>query len=318
MMQQRRHLVGLMHQHSWFLLNHQQVKLYLYIVLVVLCWGYSPVGVHSALLSYSPEHIALLRFIIASAVLAVIAIQKGIVIPKVRDLPLFFILGLFSVTLHHVLINTGQQYVTATASSILSQSIPLFTLIISALVFKDKISLKQSLCIVLGLAGAILVVSGDRGLVLPNAHSLLILFAAMCWAIYFVLYKKFDLPYDAITMMCYVIWFGTLPLLLYSHNVLVQIQQATWQANIAVLLLGLFPSALAYLLWGYVLKHLPLMQASNYLYCTPLVAMLIAIIFLGERPSIYVLIGGVMIVGSIGWMNWKNRAIEPEHTTTTV
>ena len=127
----------------------------------------------------------------------------------------------------------------------------------------------------------------------------------MCWAIYFVLYKKFDLPYDSISMMCYVVWFGSLPLLFYSPDVLVQIQQANWQANIAVLLLGLFPSALAYVLWGYVLKQIPLMQASNLLYCTPLVAMTIAILFLGERPSIYVLMGGMMIVGSIGWMNWK-------------
>ena len=298
-----------MHHFYISLLNHQQFKLYFSIALVVICWGYSPVGVHSALLSYSPEHIALLRFVIASAVLAVIAFQKGIVIPKIRDLPLFFILGLFSVSLHHVLINTGQQYVTATASSILSQSIPLFTLIISALVFKDKISLKQSVCIVMGLAGAILVVSGDRGLILPNAHSLLILLAAMCWAIYFVLYKKFDLPYDSISMMCYVVWFGSLPLLFYSPDVLVQIQQANWQANIAVLLLGLFPSALAYVLWGYVLKQIPLMQASNLLYCTPLVAMTIAILFLGERPSIYVLIGGLMIVGSIGWMNWNKEKL---------
>ncbi|WP_130803451.1 DMT family transporter [Acinetobacter ihumii] len=294
-----------MHHLSISFVNHQPLKLYFYIALVVMCWGYSPVGVHSALVSYSPEHIALLRFLIASAVLLVIALQKGIMIPKIRDLPLFLILGLCSVTLHHVLINTGQQYVTATASSILSQSIPLFTLIISALVFKDKISLKQSVCIVLGLAGAILVVSGDQGLILPNAHSLLILLAAMCWAIYFVLYKKFNLPYDSISMMCYVIWFGTLPLLFYGSDLIAQMQDATWQANIAVVLLGLFPSALAYLLWGYVLKHMPLMQASNFLYCTPLVAMLIAVLFLGERPSIYVLVGGLMIVGSIGWMNWK-------------
>ncbi|RKG30667.1 EamA family transporter [Acinetobacter guerrae] len=294
-----------MHHLSISFLNHQQLKLYFYIALVVMCWGYSPVGVHTALLSYSPEHIALLRFVIASAVLGMIAMQKGVIVPRIQDLPLFLILGLFSVTLHHVLINTGQQYVTATASSILSQSIPLFTLMISAFVFKDKISLKQSICILVGFIGATLVVSGDRGLILPNVHSVLILLAAMCWAIYFVLYKKFDLPYDSISMMCYVVWFGTLPLLFYSPDVLVQIQQATWQANLAVLLLGLFPSALAYILWGYVLKHMPLMQASNYLYCTPLVAMTIAILFLGERPSIYVLMGGVMIVGSIGWMNWK-------------
>ncbi|MFT0216795.1 EamA family transporter, partial [Acinetobacter baumannii] len=40
-------------------------KLYLCIAVTVFCWGYSPIGVHSALHSYTPQHIALLRFLIA-------------------------------------------------------------------------------------------------------------------------------------------------------------------------------------------------------------------------------------------------------------
>lgn len=63
--------------------------------------------------------------------------KKGIQPLKWKDAPALGVLGFFSVTLHHLLINTGQQYVTAVASSILSQSIPLFTFIISALVLKS-------------------------------------------------------------------------------------------------------------------------------------------------------------------------------------
>ncbi|HCK29286.1 MAG TPA: EamA family transporter, partial [Acinetobacter ursingii] len=43
-----------MHHFAISFLNHRQLKLYFSIALVVICWGYSPVGVHSALLSYSP------------------------------------------------------------------------------------------------------------------------------------------------------------------------------------------------------------------------------------------------------------------------
>lgn len=100
------------------------------------CWGYSPIGVHSALHSYTPQHIALLRFLIAS-VFTAFGHEKGIQPLKWKDAPALGVLGFFSVTLHHLLINTGQQYVTAVASSILSQSIPLFTFIISALVLKS-------------------------------------------------------------------------------------------------------------------------------------------------------------------------------------
>ncbi|MBP3001718.1 EamA family transporter, partial [Acinetobacter baumannii] len=47
--------------------------------------------------------------------------------------------------------------------------------------------------------------------------------------------------------------------------------------------------------------------ASNFLYCSPIVAMNLAVIFLNEKPSMMVLLGGVIIVGSLVWMNWGNR-----------
>lgn len=115
--------------------------------------------------------------------------EKGIQPLKWKDAPALGVLGFFSVTLHHLLINTGQQYVTAVASSILSQSIPLFTFIISALVFKEHIRFKQWLCILLGLCGAVLVVSGDHGFGMPSPYSLLIVLAAIAWG-FILIYIK--------------------------------------------------------------------------------------------------------------------------------
>ncbi|MBU3120285.1 DMT family transporter [Acinetobacter soli] len=280
------------------------VKLYACIALTVLCWGYSPIGVHSALMAYRPEQIALLRFLLASLFLLVLVAKKGIQPLKIKDLPALGILGIFSVTLHHLLINAGQQYVSAVASSILSQSIPLFTLLISAFVLKQRIQLKQWGCILLGLVGAVLVITADRGVEPPSLYSLFIVLAAVAWAIYFNLYKKFALNYDVLSMMCYVIWLGTLPLLLFSPHLPQAVMAASWQANLSIILLGIFPSALAHVLWGSVLKTLPLTQASSFLYCTPLVAIALGLIMTGERPSLGVLIGGAVIIISLIIMNY--------------
>ncbi|WP_119025304.1 DMT family transporter [Acinetobacter soli] len=283
------------------------VKLYACIAFTVLCWGHSPIGVHSALMAYRPEQIALLRFILASLFLLVLVAKKGIQPLKIKDLPALGILGIFSVTLHHLLINAGQQYVSAVASSILSQSIPLFTLLISAFVLKQRIQLKQWGCILLGLVGAVLVITADRGVEPPSLYSLFIVLAAVAWAIYFNLYKKFALNYDVLSMMCYVIWLGTLPLLLFSPHLPQAVMAASWQANLSIVLLGIFPSALAHLLWGSVLKTLPLTQASSFLYCTPLVAIALGLIMTGERPSLGVLIGGAVIIMSLIIMNYIKK-----------
>ena len=283
------------------------VKLYACIALTVLCWGYSPIGVHSALMAYRPEQIALLRFILASLFLLVLVAKKGIQPLKIKDLSALGILGIFSVTLHHLLINAGQQYVSAVASSILSQSIPLFTLLISAFVLKQRIQLKQWGCILLGLVGAVLVITADLGVEPPSLYSLFIVLAAVAWAIYFNLYKKFALNYDVLSMMCYVIWLGTLPLLLFSPHLPQAVMAASWQANLSIVLLGIFPSALAHVLWGSVLKTLPLTQASSFLYCTPLVAIVLGLIMTGERPSLGVLIGGAVIIMSLIIMNYIKK-----------
>jgi len=62
-------------------------KLYLCIAVTVFCWGYSPIGVHSALHSYTPQHIALLRFLIASFFLLLLVMKKGIQPLKWKDIP---------------------------------------------------------------------------------------------------------------------------------------------------------------------------------------------------------------------------------------
>ena len=70
--------------------------------------------------------------------------------------------------------------------------------------------------------------------------------------------------------MCYIIWFGTLPLLFYSAHLPNEILHATWQSQYVGCLIGYFSKCDGYVLWGYVLKNMPLTIASNFyiaLYC---------------------------------------------------
>ena len=156
---------------------------------VVACWGYSPTGIHIGLQAYDPGHLALLRFLLASVFMAVIAAFKGIRLPRLHDVPLLFALGFFAVSLHHVALNFGQQSVSAGASSVLAQSSPLFSTLLARFVFKDQVSVWRWGCVLLGLVGVVIVVGGDQGLGSIDAHGLLILLAAVSWSIYFALQK---------------------------------------------------------------------------------------------------------------------------------
>ncbi|MBK5528650.1 DMT family transporter [Pseudomonas sp. TH06] len=291
------------------------LKIVLAMAFVVGCWAYSPTGIHIGLQAYDPGHLALMRFLLASVFMAVIAACKGIRLPHLSDVPLLFALGFFAVSLHHVALNIGQQSVSAGASSVLAQSSPLFSTLLARFVFKDQVSAWRWACVLLGLVGVVIVVSGDRGLGEIDAHGLLILLAALSWSIYFALQKHHARRYDGLSLVCYAVWSGTLLLMIYLPGLSETVMKAPLRVQWAVLALGIFPSALAYLAWGFVLRHVDLSRATMTLYLIPPTAMAIASVGLGERPSMMVLVGSAVVLISVLALNlerrvWGVRAVE--------
>ncbi len=153
------------------------------------------------------------------------------------------------------------------------------------------------------LLGAAVVVTGDRGLGELDAHGLLILLAAFSWSLYFALQKHHAHRYDGLTMVCYTIWSGTLLLLVYAPGLWSEVQNASTSVNLAVLILGIFPSALAYLAWAYVLAQSNVSRASISLYLIPPTAMLMASLVLSERPSAMVIVGTGIVLTSVLALN---------------
>ena len=283
------------------------VKILLAMAFVVGCWAYSPTGIHIGLQAYEPGHLALLRFLLASLFMALIAAFKGIRLPHWRDVPLLFALGFFAVSLHHVALNIGQQSVSAGASSVLAQSSPLFSTLLARFLFKDRVSAWRWGCVLLGFVGVVIVVSGDKGLGAIDVHALLILLAAVSWSVYFALQKHHARRYDGFSLACYAVWSGTLMLLIYLPGLGQAVLNAPLRVQWAVLALGVFPSALAYLAWGFVLKRVDLSRATMTLYLIPPTAMGIASIGLGERPTLLVLAGSVVVLISVLALNLERQ-----------
>ena len=285
------------------------LKILLAMAFVVGCWAYSPTGIHIGLQAYDPGHLALLRFLLASLFMAVIAGFKGIQLPRLQDLPLLLALGFFAVSLHHVVLNIGQQSVSAGASSVLAQSTPLFSTLLARFLFKDRVSVWRWGCVLTGFVGVVIVVSGDRGLGSIDAHGLLILLAAVSWSVYFALQKHHARRYDGLTLVCYTVWSGTLLLLIYLPGLADSVASAPLRVQWAVLALGVFPSALAYLAWAFVLKHVDLSRATMTLYLIPPTAMGIASVGLGERPTLLVLVGSAVVLISVLALNLERPAV---------
>src|ERR687893_1741193 len=84
-------------------------------------------GISAGLEDYSPGHLALLRFLVASFGLAIYAVFSGMRLPAARDPPAVGLAGFLGFTAFNVLLGYGQTSVPAGTASLLIASIPAFT-----------------------------------------------------------------------------------------------------------------------------------------------------------------------------------------------
>ncbi|MCC6513764.1 MAG: DMT family transporter [Geothrix sp.] len=259
---------------------------------------------------YGPGELALLRFGTASTVLALYAFTKRMRLPERSELPLIGLTGFLGISVYHVALNFGEMTVQAGAASLLISAAPVFTALLSVAVLKERLTGIGWLGILLAFAGvALIALSGGQGLrFTPGA--LLILLAATVAAVYSILSKQLLRRHAALEFTCYSIWAGTLPLLVFLPGLLRRLPVAAPQATFAVIYLGIFPAAIAYVLWNYALARMPASLLSSFLYLSPVLASLIAWVWLGEVPALLTLVGGAIAILGVILVQTKGYARE--------
>ncbi len=257
---------------------------------------------------YGPGELALLRFGTASTVLALYAFTKRMRLPERSDLPLIGLTGFLGISVYHVALNFGEMTVQAGAASLLISAAPVFTALLSVAVLKERLTGIGWLGILLAFAGVgLIALSGGRGLrFTPGA--LLILLAATVAAVYSILSKQLLRRHAALEFTCYSIWAGTLPLLVFLPGLLRRLPVAAPPATFAVIYLGIFPAAIAYVLWNHALARMPASLLSSFLYLSPVLASLIAWVWLGEVPTLLTLVGGAIAILGVILVQTKGYA----------
>ncbi|WNG37662.1 DMT family transporter [Archangium violaceum] len=278
------------------------------IALTILCWASSPTGIRIGLTGYGPVHVALMRFVIASLFMCGYAAWSGIRMPLLRDVPQLAALGIFGVTLHHIALNFGQQGISAGAASLLAQSTPLFTAILSSIFCREKLGSGGWAGLLLGLAGIACVVLGDSSEFRFQPTALCVVLAAISWSIYFILQKPLLERYTPLELTCYAVWSGTALMFLFARGLVDSVLHAPLGSTLGLVYLGIFPSALAYLTWSYALARLPVGRTSSLLYLVPPTAMLIAWFVLGETPRPAAFVGGGIVLLGIGLVKASSPA----------
>jgi drug/metabolite transporter (DMT)-like permease len=252
--------------------------------LTIFFWASAFAGIRAGLEYYSPGHVALLRFLVASAALGLYAVVRRMRLPEARDLPVAVLSGFLAFTVYHLTLNNGEITVSAGSASLLVNTAPIFTALFAAVLLGERIGSLGWTGMGVSFLGAVLISFGEGGGFSLDPGAPLVLLAAVSSAAYFVVSKPYLQKYTALEFTTYAVWAGTILTLVFLPGLPTAVTAAPVETALTTIYLGLFPTAVAYIAYAYALSRLPASRTASFLYLVPAVAFLVAWAWLGEVP----------------------------------
>jgi drug/metabolite transporter (DMT)-like permease len=272
------------------------------IAAAIIIWASAFVGIRAGLHGYSPEGMALLRYLVASLVMGVIYFntpQRSKM--RMADKAGLMFVGIIGIGVYNLTLNYGELAVSSGVASFITSQSPVVTTVFAVLFLGERLTLLRISGFLVSLLGITIIAYGELGKLELSAGLMYVFAAMVAGSCFSIMQKPYLKKYNAIEATTYVIWGGTLFLLLFVSKMQHDFMQASLTSTLIVVYLGIFPATLAYIAWCYVLGRLTVSHAVSYLYIMPFVAALMGWLLLGEVPALLSTIGAVIAIGGV-WL----------------
>jgi drug/metabolite transporter (DMT)-like permease len=272
----------------------------IYLALGVV-WGCSFIFIKLGLEFLTPFGVAFGRCALGALTLLAWAKYKGIAFPKSKKMLLhLWIVSLLLNVIPGILFALAQTEVTSILAGIINAVTPLMTLLAIMVVTRDeKPKLYQVAGILIGFIGVLTVLGAWKGLGDNPLWAILILLAAVtCYGFSFPYSRRFVLPHKLApeSIAAGQVTLGALTLLpFFIYN---GVEKYEYQVApvLAMLALGVFGSGFAYI-WNFKVMALAGSAiASSVTYLTPVVAVIVGVIFLQESIYWYEPVGALIVL----------------------
>ena len=270
-------------------------------LLLGLVWGSSFVFIKLGLEFLNPVGVAFGRCALGAMILLLIVKIRGIKLPT--DPKTWFILWVVSLLLNvfpGILFAFAEQRVTTALAGIINACTPLTTLLFLFIFFRsEKIAAQHIIGLILGGIGVLTVLGIWNGLGAGSTSGVIALLAAItCYGLSFPIIKKYLTPLKlrAEALAAGQVTAGAITLLPFYLVDGIAKNEYRFGPVLAMMALGIFGSGLAYI-WNFqIVERAGSSVASSVTYLTPVVAVFIGWIFLGEHISWHEPVGGAIVI----------------------
>lgn len=294
---------------------------------VILVWGITFVNTRALLEDYSVLEILVVRFALAWTALWLTGPRQ--IVKKCRaDEWLFASMGFCGVFCYQFLENCAIYYTNASNVAIFVSFGPIVTAALARMFTRDRtLSAMLVAGSLLAVGGVALVsMNGVVNLNLRPLGDLMALGAMVSWGFYSILIGKANekgyspqlairkaFGWSLAMMLPFCVWGvtdagycaldGSFSVTLdWAANVE---RFSNWRNWMNLGFLGLLASAACFAMWNYVCWEIGVVRASIGLYLTPIVGVVFAVVFLGERLTMMSALGGLIIIIGVVLANWR-------------
>lgn len=280
--------------------ERERARIVAALALTLLMWASAFVVIRSVGRHLSPGPLALSRIMVGSVALGIAMLVRRERRPSGRALAQAVVAGVLWFGVYMVSLNAGERWVDAGTSSLLVNTGPLFIALFAGWLLHEGLPRALLGGCTVALAGAGLIALSVSG---HGTHELLgaglCVVAALAYAIAVVAQKPALRVSGALPITWSACTAGAVALLEFVPQSVHELGHASAGTLLAVLYLGIGPTAIAFLLWAYVLSKMDAGRLGATTYVVPPLVVLISWLWLGQVPPALAIPGGLLCLAGV-------------------
>jgi drug/metabolite transporter (DMT)-like permease len=294
------------------------------LLVVYVVWGSTYLAIRVGVETIPPLLLAGARYLIAGLILFPFAIRSGPAATRAADRPrratwlTCAVVGILLLLGGNGLVSVGERTVPSGFASLLVATVPLWLLVMDAVLRRRWIGWLPLAGLIIGLAGVALLAGLGDGVSASGASAagvLIILVASVSWALGTIASMRLVMPQRAPLATAMQMLTGGVTILVLAAATgefgsfdLTQVSLRSWLAMAFLIGPG---SILALSAYNVAVRRLPTSTVATYPYVNPVVAVILGATLLNERLTPTMLIGGGLIIVAVALVVWRRGS--PSH-----